>query len=281
MIASGIHALVEKFFPRALSVASDEVRLTPTLRFRLAFYDELRFDEQGRLRSVEQYKKFIAALQVSEQKRDSAVKSWLVITSAMSAVLFGADLTIPGLNTSLKNLPAALEITTALSIICFVFLLMAFHTHQCYGAIVSIYSQAIANGSSVDPDYIMASEVHNEFFLKMFRIPMHIGGLDTYLPGAGFEFASKAIAVLFGFLIECILILYLSLVFYSVISTVFSASNYIILTLYVVFVCTAVALSLAILLSELVQFRFRNRFYVPTSASVVAESTPTDPSISI
>src|SRR5690606_25310908 len=114
----------------------------------------------------------------------STIRSVFILDSAVAVLVSGKSLTIPILDVATSDLPAILEIVTALSAVAAVFTAVAFVNWAAYDAIVNQY--AVRDSKNVlDPEFIQASDKHMEFTVKLLRSKFNIYGVDFFHPGRG------------------------------------------------------------------------------------------------
>lgn len=220
------------------------IRLSPMTRLTMTLDHEMDVDRNGAIFNEDRFQKYREMYGTSVARRDSILKSLLVLDGVILLLLFGKTLTIPGLGLNLLEIPAALEIASVIGSICFLFLSMAFVNEQAYLAILNQFNTRRALSQAIDPDFVAASETYFEFVIKLYRTKFNIFGWDFYKPGRGFRW-------FFGFLFAALnLILFIILLFHllivgTAIKTMLSVSTQPLLSyaaIAIIFLATACAL---------------------------------------
>lgn len=160
-----------------------KLRLSPITRLGMTFHRELAIDKAGIFFNEERYQRYLAMYAEVVRRRDNLARSVVFGDFLLLIVLSGKSLVIPGLSLAVADLPAALEIALVFSAVAFLFLALNFVNEQAYLCVVTRFNIRRAGSVGVDPDFLTASDVHQELFLKLYRRKMNIWGIDFFTPG--------------------------------------------------------------------------------------------------
>ena len=191
-----------------------KVRLSPLSRLYWTLNSELELDK-ALVADANRYERFVRMQQVAEQKRDHILRNVIILDALVFLLLFGKGFTIPAINMSLNDIPAAREALTFLASLTFQFLALAFVNWQGYAAIINSINVHRAKSTAVDPDFLSASDKFLEFVVKLYREKMNIHGVDFVIPGRSYKIMSASILLLLKMSILSFLILHLAAVFVS------------------------------------------------------------------
>jgi hypothetical protein len=167
----------------------------------MVFSEELKRDTSGILASLKD--KYTERLAVAEQKRDSILRSLLIIDAALAFLISGQNFKVPVLDVSAIEIPAVVETATLASALTIVFVVTQFITWASYDTISRQYGIAAAGvvhdasqqtgTHAVDPDFINAAETYSELTLKLLRFKFNNFGPDYYQPGKAFNLYSSLV----------------------------------------------------------------------------------------
>lgn len=152
---------------------NDRIDLSPLTRLTMTFDRELDLDSSGALGDAA-YTDYKEQHQLSITKRDSTAKTLVLVNTVLFLLINGKGWKIPGMDADISTLPAIKEIALLYSSLCFFFFCAMFVNEQCYAGLVNQYGIRKSRDSSIDPDFVNASKVHYDFFLKIYRPKMNI-----------------------------------------------------------------------------------------------------------
>lgn len=216
---------------------SVKVKLSPLARLYWTLDKEFDLDTSF-LSDTPRYERFVRMHGIAEQKRDRLIRNVLVLDAVAMILLFGNTITIPGLNISLKDIPAAREALTLLASLSFQFLAIAFVNWLGYSAIIDMINVHRAKSTGVDADYLSASDKFMEFVVKLYRTKMNIRGLDFVIPGQSYGVMTKCVIGLMTISVYTFILLHLIAIFLSARETVISSSG-IFKYVYILFLVTS------------------------------------------
>lgn len=172
--AEGIDVEAQRFF---------SLRMSPIMRVSMTFDSEMDLDSFG-IFNKDRFASFVRMQALSEQKRDGFMGRFVILDLVLLLFVFGKPLEIPGINISLSDIPAGLEIATVLSSIFFFLFALSFWTWHAYTAIVDQFGIRLGRYTGIDPDFITSSEKYSELWLKMVRKKFNIWGDDFFVAGS-------------------------------------------------------------------------------------------------
>jgi hypothetical protein len=229
---------------------------------------EMGVDQKGEIFNDERFRKYQAMYGVVVSRRDNMLKSLVFLDGITLLLLFGKTLTIPGLGLNLIEVPAALEISTTISAICFLFLSMAFLNEQAYLSVLNQFNNRRALAHAIDPDFVAASESYFEFATKLYRKKFNIFGWDFFEPGPEFR-------RFFGLLLAALyLILFSILLFHLLIAVIAIKTMIAVSTQPVLSYAAIIIILLATICGLLIGFTMLKNFDF-TIAVVPPSDTPT------
>ena len=180
---------------------TNTLKLTPITRLSMSFDHELDLDD-GNEYTEKVQANYLLILAKSEKQRDDVLKLLVMLDAVLAVLLTGSKLSIPWIGLSTTELPAVLEIVTALSSVVYFFVALFFANALCYAMVVDQFKVRTARKAALDPDYLVASEKLFIFPIKMFRSKLNIWGADFYSPDWGF----KALAIWIEFVTALVFI---------------------------------------------------------------------------
>ena len=166
-----------------------DIRLSPLARLYFTLDRELNLDK-SLVSDASKYDRIVKMLQIAEAKRDALLRSLMMLDALTLLLIFGKNLTIPGIGLSLAEIPAAREAVTVLASAAFQFLSLAQLNLNCYSAFVDVISQHRARETGVDPDILSAFDKFQEFSVKLYRSKINIHTYDFAEPGTGYKVLS-------------------------------------------------------------------------------------------
>lgn len=173
----------------------EKIDLSPLTRLTMTFDRELDLDSGGAL-GDEAYAGYKEQHQISITKRDSMAKSLVLVNTVLFLLINGKGWKIPWMDADISTLPAIKEIVLLYSSLCFFFLCISFVNEQCYAGLVGQYGIRKSRDSAIDPDFVNASKVHYDFFLKIYRPKMNIWGIDFFESRRPFTILSRILVAM-------------------------------------------------------------------------------------
>ena len=211
-----------------------KIRLSPLSRLYFTLDREVAlgrdiFSEPAR------YERFLKMHELAERKRDLIIRNMLALDSIVLLLIFGKAFTIPGLNVSINDIPAAREVVTFAASLTFQFAALAFLNWHGYAAIVDTINIHKFNGSGVDPEFVAASDRFLEFFVKLYRPKMNIRGIDFAEPSKQYMIMARIVNFLLMTSVASFLLLHLTVVFVSGRESINSLPSSLLLYVYLAF----------------------------------------------
>ncbi len=154
-------------------------KLTPLTRLTMAFEAELNLMEDPE-REKDLAGKYLARLSDAAQRRDSTLKGLVILDGLLAVAASGRNITIPGVNLSMADIPAVLEVLTGMASGTAYICAFSFITWLCYSQIHFTFCNRVARQSQIDPDLLAFAETTSEPTLKMFRRQLNIWGDDWH-----------------------------------------------------------------------------------------------------
>jgi len=172
--------------------------------------EEMNLDTDGDIFTDALREKYIAMHKQAVTRQDSMIKTLLFADAALALLLFGKNVSIPGTSLGIQDIPAAVQVLTALASFAFLALALAFLNTQSYQAIIEQFDIRRTKSSAIDPDYLTAADNFSELYLKAFRPKMNVFGEDFFAPGPGYKryYATVLVMIILSF--ASILLLHLS-----------------------------------------------------------------------
>lgn len=189
-----------------------QLSLSPNVRLRMTVQNEMQLDPDGRFYNDDLYQKYLSMHREALARQQGQAKALAMIDAGLALVIFGKNVAIPGFGLSLQDIPAALEVLTALASFTFMMLSLSFLNVQCYQAIIEQFNIRKAKGTYLDPDFITAADTFTELYLKAFRPQMNIHGPDFFSPGKGFRIYFQSMVFLMITAMFLVLLIHLALV---------------------------------------------------------------------
>lgn len=231
-----------------------EIKISPLTRLSQSLDLEMNIDKDGVLKGLSE--KYIDRLAISENKRDSLFRSLFLIDAALAILISGSDLKLPLTELTTSEIPAIIEIVTAISAVTMVFGAVAFINWAAYDAIVRQYAVRHARPSHIDPDFINAAETHIELTLKLLRIRFNVWGVDFHEPGRGFRSYSILVHVLISALFILFPILHYALTYLSFQITIETNGLGLTYIIYIFVVVLCNILAILVFAGSYLNFRF-------------------------
>ncbi|RCK51653.1 hypothetical protein TH25_08135 [Thalassospira profundimaris] len=189
----------------------NEIRLSPIVRFRMTFENELNLDKKG-VFGQETYEKYIERHREASQKLEHFIRILCFQNALLFLVLNGQNWTLPIIGVQISEIPSIQEILLFSASMAFYFMCTYFVTYQCYDAIIEQFGNRIVNSNLIDPDFFNASRKHYDFFLKLYRPKLNIWGEDLYQHTRGFSIFSRLMNIIMGAVILIFPITHLALI---------------------------------------------------------------------
>lgn len=117
-------------------------------------------------------------------RRDRLARSTLLLDGLLLMVINGQNLQIPGLGVELINLPGIIPALVIAASLAFAFLCIAFFNEQCYQALISVMNDRRARAA--DADFLTASDVFQEWIVKLYASRMNHATFDFFEPGKAY-----------------------------------------------------------------------------------------------
>ncbi|NEH81307.1 hypothetical protein [Rhizobium ruizarguesonis] len=188
--------------------------MTPLTRLTMALEAELELAKDPQM-EADLAAKYLERVNETAQRRDATLKSLVVFDGLLAIAASGRNITVPGINISMADIPAILEgligITSA-SVYIFSF---SFTTWLCYSQIHFVFSKRIAARHNLDPDLISFAQTASEPTLKMFRSKLNIWGEDWHRSGNAFSGMVAAYSISNNIFFIMAPLLHLSLMYYA------------------------------------------------------------------
>jgi hypothetical protein len=200
------------------------LKLSPLARLYLTLDNEFQRDPSF-VADEARYKRLLDMLKLSEQKRDSLLRNFMILDAIALLLLFGKSISVPVINTSLSEIPAARDILIFFSSFTFQFAAVAFLNWNSYSAIIDTINLQRSRQTGIDPDYISASDKFFEFAVKLYRTKMNIRGTDYVVPGRAYQIVSQIIISLLVTTMLSLLCLHLIIVGVSLRQTILTVDG--------------------------------------------------------
>lgn len=192
------------------------LKMSPNVRLRMTLGNEMSVDKGDEIFTEELRQKHVLMHRQATEKMVSLAKSLVFSDVILTLLISGKDMTLPLLNISTSDIPAAVEVFAVFSSLSFMFLCLTFQNEQFYRAIVEVMSARKAHRLGVDSDFVASGDIYTEFYVKTFRSKMNIFNFDFYVPGTAYKLYYGLLSVLIGVLILCLVFLHFALVGYAV-----------------------------------------------------------------
>ncbi|TAU80461.1 hypothetical protein ELI41_29585 (plasmid) [Rhizobium leguminosarum] len=187
-----------------------KLSLSPNARLRMTVQNEMTLDKDGSVYNDTLYQKYLAMHAKALTKQEGLLKSLTFVDAALALVLFGKNVKIPGTDVGLQDIPATVQVLTALSSFAFLMVSLSFLNAQCYLAIIEQFNIRKARSQHLDPDFITAADTFTELYLKAFRSQLNFHGIDFFEPGRGYRWFFSSMIGLLMAAMACVLILHVS-----------------------------------------------------------------------
>jgi hypothetical protein len=200
----------------------------------------MELDTEKAIFNDEMYKKYLSMHANALNKQNSLIKSLVLIDALLALLISGKDIVIPGISVRLLDIPAAPQLFVVMSSVIFLLSSLSFLNSQLYGAILEQFCIEKAKKIGVDPDFIIASDILVELYLKIFRKDMHIQGADFFRAGNNYVKTYSIVLKMIAIIMLILIFLHVSLEAYAI-YYVFSLSFFGIFIPLFATVCTGVA----------------------------------------
>ncbi|WP_429807074.1 hypothetical protein [Ensifer sp. B1-9] len=192
------------------------LKLSPGVRLRLTMQREMQLDPDGAIFTSALYEKYLSMHRLAISRQEGNLKALVFTDIGLAMLLFGKNVTIPGTSLGLHDIPAGIQVLTALSSFTFLILSLTFLNSQLYQAIIEQFSIRTAEQKQIDPDFLTAADTFTELYVKAFRGKMNIFGIDFYDAGRGFRAYYGSLLILLVAAFISILLLHLAIIGYGV-----------------------------------------------------------------
>lgn len=192
------------------------LRLSPNVRLRMTMWREMALDRDGTVFTDALHDKYLSMYRLAIERRDGILKTLVITDMGLAMLLFGKNITIPGTSLGLHDIPAGVQVLTALSSFAFLMLSLAFLNSQLYQGILEQFSMKKAEQKHIDPDFLSAAETLTELYVKAFRPKMNVFGIDFFEAGRGFRTYYGGLMILLAAAFVSIFLLHLMIVGYGV-----------------------------------------------------------------
>jgi hypothetical protein len=186
--------------------------MSPTVRVRLTVKREMERDPEQKFYNDDLYRRYLEMHRLSTTRLDGLLKYMAIVDGLLAFVISGKSITVPVVGVALKDVPAAVEVLTAMASFMFMLLSLNFLTSQLYQAIIEEFNIRRVAGSPIDPEFLTAADVYTELSLKSFRPEMNLHGPNFFTAGTGFKAYFMLFAILLLLAFSMLLFLHLGLV---------------------------------------------------------------------
>ncbi|RVI06251.1 hypothetical protein CN205_14930 [Sinorhizobium meliloti] len=176
----------------------------------------MALDRDGTVFTDALHDKYLSMYRLAIERRDGILKTLVITDMGLAMLLFGKNITIPGTSLGLHDIPAGVQVLTALSSFAFLMLSLAFLNSQLYQGILEQFSMKKAEQKHIDPDFLSAAETLTELYVKAFRPKMNVFGIDFFEAGRGFRTYYGGLMILLAAAFVSIFLLHLMIVGYGV-----------------------------------------------------------------
>ncbi|MDZ7873205.1 MAG: hypothetical protein U5N27_08630 [Rhizobium sp.] len=118
----------------------NDLKLSPDVRLRLTVQREMALDTEGKLFTDELYQKYLTMHREALSRQNAQLKTVVLADAGVAMLLFGKNVTIPGTSLGIQDVPAAVEVFTAVAAFGFLMLALSFLNAQCYLAVISQFN---------------------------------------------------------------------------------------------------------------------------------------------
>ncbi len=173
--------------------------LSPNVRLRMTLDHEMDLDKEGHVFNDALHQKYINMHREALSRQNAQLKTVALADVVLALLLNGKNITIPGTEIGIREIPAAIEVLTAFSAFGFLMLSLTFLNAQFYQALTEQFSFRRARAYGIDPDFINMGDVYTEIFVKAFRAKLNIYGVDFFDAGVGYRFYYSSMMLLLLF----------------------------------------------------------------------------------
>ncbi|KQU96794.1 hypothetical protein ASD00_18260 [Ensifer sp. Root31] len=192
------------------------LKLSPNVRLRMTMQREMQLDTDAAVFTDSLYEKYLSMHRSAILRQDGNLKAVVLADIGLAMLLFGKNVTIPGTSLGLHDIPAGIQVLTALSSFAFLMLSLTFLNSQLYQAVIEQFSIRTAAPRQIDPDFLTAADTFTELYIKAFRGKMNIFGIDFYEAGRGFRAYYGGLIIILVAAFISILLLHLAVIGYGV-----------------------------------------------------------------
>ena len=214
--------------------------------------------------------------EIAEKKRDLLIRNMLILDALVLLLLFGKSITIPGLNVSINDIPAAREVITFFASLTFQFAALAFLNWHGYAAIIDIINVHKFRDSAVDSDFLSSADKFMEFFVKLYRARMNFRGIDFAKPGKLFTITGRVVTFMLMTSVASFLLLHLTVVFISARESVATMTSGFLLYIYILFLFFVNVCGLMIWVTTNREFHFTIALPIPEATKPAGTQPPLD-----
>lgn len=188
------------------------IRLSPNVRLRMTVQNEMDLDKGGAIFNEELYQKYLRMHEEALRRQAGQLKTTVLADGALALLLFGKNITLPGTSLGIQDIPAAVEVFTALAAFSFLMLSLSFLNAQFYQAIIEQFNIRKARPYSVDPDFLSAADTFTELYIKAFREKLNIHGVDFFEAGKGYKIYYTTMTTLLLLAMFSLIVMHVSVV---------------------------------------------------------------------
>lgn len=188
------------------------LKLSPNVRLRLTAQREMALDTKRELFTDELHQKYLRMHHEALNRQNAQLKTTILADAGLAMLLFGKNVTIPGTSLGIQDIPAAVEVFTALAAFGFLMVSLSFLNAQCYMAVIDQFNIRKAQPFHVDPDFLSAGDTFTELYLKAFRATLNIHGPDFYEAGKGFKAYYTTLTVMLMLAMSSLLVMHIAVV---------------------------------------------------------------------
>lgn len=191
------------------------LQMTPLSRLTMALEAELELAKDP-LMEAALAAKYLERVNETTTRRDAILKSLVVFDGLLAIAASGRSITVPGINVSMADIPAILEVLIGITSAAVYFSAHSFMNWLCYSQIYFVFSKRTAARHRLDPDLISFAHVVSEPALKMFSSKLNVWGEDWHKSGNTFSGIASAYRISNGIFFMMAPLLHLTLIYYAI-----------------------------------------------------------------
>lgn len=157
-------------------------KLYANTRLRMAVREQMDRDPQGEIFNELLYEKYVKKHEEAFYRQVSLGKATTLADAALIFLLYGKNITIPGTNLGIQDIPAAIYVFLGIAALGFLALSLAFLNGLLYLAIIDQFNLRKSEKLRIDPDYLTFSDIYSEIYVKVFRETMDFHYGDKIKP---------------------------------------------------------------------------------------------------